>query len=137
MPKPQAGWAYQPRKQPPPTVPAALKREVEQKANAFVATVLKPRFVAPPPENPQFNYLEDLYTKWHGSCLYFCAQYRSAGPHALGGHFETRFARMKYAADGLFVLGFMRYTEKWIDLSAGQTADDCLTAIGDGGLFHP
>ncbi len=135
--KSQKVWGYAPRKQAPPPVPAALKQEVEEKAKALVETVLKPRDVLPPPENPQFNYLEDIYTKWYRSFFYFCAQYRLAGPYALGGHFETKFARMKYSGDGLFELAFMRYTGEWVEVYAGLTLDACLASIRDDAWFHP
>ncbi len=104
MPKSQKRWGYAPpRKSIPPAVPAALKQEVEEKAQTLVEAELKPRFVLPPPENPQFNYIDDLYTKWFRSFFYFCAQYRSAGTNALGGHFETKFARMKYTGLGFSI----------------------------------
>ncbi|MEX1021295.1 MAG: hypothetical protein WDZ49_16660 [Litorilinea sp.] len=134
--KSQKGWVYVPRRPAPPTVPVALKREVEEKANALVEAVLKPRYVSPP-ENPQFNYIEELGTKWYRSSFYFCAQYRSAGPYALGGQFETRFARMKYTGAGLFALAFMRYTGEWVEVYAGLTLDACLASIRDDGWFHP
>ncbi len=92
MPKSQKRWIYAPRKQAPPAVPAALKREVQEKANALVETELKPLHVTPPPEDPQFNYIEDLSTRWRGGFFYFFALYRSAGPGALGGQFESKFA---------------------------------------------
>ena len=50
--KPPYGWVYAPAKAAPPSVPAAMKRTVEEQANALVANVLKPRHVQPPPENP-------------------------------------------------------------------------------------
>jgi hypothetical protein len=135
--KSQKRWVYAPRRQAPPTVPAALKREVEEKANALVEAELKPRYLQPPPENPQFNYIEDLYTKWYGSFFYFCAQYRSAGPYAQGGHFEAKFARMKYTGAGLFNLAFMRHTGKWVEVFEALTLDGCLASIRDDEWFHP
>lgn len=135
--KSQKRWIYAPRRATPPTVPAALKREVEEKANALVETVLKPRHVPPTPENPQFNYIEDLYTKWYRSFFYFCAQYRSAGPYALGGNFEAKFARMRYAGAELFDLAYMRYTGEWIEVYPGLTLDACLACIRDDAWFHP
>jgi hypothetical protein len=140
MPKPAKSrkqWVYAPHKPAPPAVPAALKREVEQKANAMVEAELKPRYVAPPPENPQFNYIEDLSTRWRGSFFYFCALYRSAGPYAVGGQFETKFARMRYAGGELFDLGYMRYTGEWIEVQLGLTLDGCLANIRDNAWFHP
>ena len=85
--KSQKVWVYAPHKQAPPPAPAALKQEVEKKAKALVETVLKPHYVLPPPENPQFNYIEDIYTKWYRSFFYFCGAIPPlAGPYALGGN---------------------------------------------------
>ena len=135
--KPQSGWVYSPPKEAPPPVRPLSSAQVEEKANALVATVLKPRFVPPPPEDPQFNYIEDIYTKWYRSYFYFCAQYRSAGPYALGGTFEAKFARLKYAGDGRFDLAFQRHTGEWFDVYAGLTLDECLGSIQSDAWFHP
>ena len=135
--KPRYGWVYAPAKASPPSVPAAMKRTVEERANALVASVLKPRYVQPPPEDPQFNYIEDIVTKWRGSYFYFCAVYRSAGPHALGGQFETKFARMKYTGGSLFDLAYMRHTDAWFELLFGKTLEECLESIESDPWFQP
>jgi len=135
--KSQKGWGSASTKRAQPTMPAALKQEVEEKAKALVDEVLKPRYVLPPPAEPQFNYIEDLYTKWYRSFFYFCAQYRSAGPHAMGGTFETKFARMRYTGAGLFDLAFMRYTDEWVEVYGGLTLDACLESIREDAWFHP
>jgi hypothetical protein len=130
-------WVYAPKKPAPPTVPESFKREVEAKAKALVESVLKPQHVKPPPEDPQFNYIEDIYTKWYRSYFYFCAQYRSAGPYALGGQFEIKFARMEYVGDGLFNLAYMRHTGQWFELFTDLPLDACLANIRDGVWFQP
>ena len=129
-------WAYD-RANAAPAVPAAVKREVEERANALVETVLTPRYVKPPPENPQRNYLESLSTRWRSTYFYFCAQYRSAGPHAIGGHFELKFARMQYMGNGLFNLAYMRHNDQWFEVSIGLPLEACLARIDDDALFHP
>ena len=73
MPQPRKQWVYAPEKPAPPKAPDALKREVETKSNALVESVLKPLHVQPAPEDPQFNYIEDIATKWVRSYFYFCA----------------------------------------------------------------
>lgn len=135
--KPGKTWVYAPRKPPPPPVPLALKREVETKANALVESVLKPMHVQPPPEDPQFNYIEDIGTRWYRSYFYFFSIYRSAGPYALGGQFESKFARMEYIGNGLFNLAYMRYTGQWLELFTELTVDDCLACIRDEPWFQP
>jgi len=137
MPKPKKMWVYAPKKPTPPKMPEALKREVETKANALVESVLKPKHVQPPPENPQRNYIEDIATKWYRSYFYFYALYRSAGPYALGGQFESKFARLTYIGEGRFNLAAMRYTEEWMEIFPDLTLDECLAAVRDDPWFHP
>jgi len=140
MPKtvrPKKTWVYAPKKPTPPKVPEALKHEVETKANALVESVLKPKHVQPPPEDPQFNYIEGIATKWYRSYFYFYAIYRSAGPYALGGTFEAKFARLTYLDGARFSLAFQRYTGEWIEIYPDLTLDECLDAVRDDPWFHP
>lgn len=139
MPKPPKKhakvWVYRPPKPPKPPVPDAIKAEVTAKANELVAIVLKPRYVKPPPENPQFNYIVDLTTKWYRGYFHFSATYRSPGPDALSPSFEAKFARLEYAGSGRFRLAFMRHTGEWIELYTDLALDECLAAIRDDPFF--
>ena len=137
MPQPRKQWVYAPKKPTPPRVPDALKREVETKANALVESVLKPKHVQPPPEDPQFNYIESLYTKWYNSYFYFCARYIVAGPYAMAPSFEDKFARLTYLGGERFSLAAMRHTEEWIELFPDRTLDECLAAVRDDPWFQP
>ena len=102
--KPKKMWVYAPKKPAPPKVPDALKREVETKANALVESVLKPLHVQPPPEDPEFNYIEDLSTKWFRSFFYFYAIYRRRAPMRWVRPFEHKFARLTYLGGDHFNL---------------------------------
>src|SRR6202163_4316702 len=73
MPKEINPWAMYPRKTSTASLPEALKMEVTTKANELIETVLKPRYIQPPPENPQFNYIVDIYGKWYQRYFYLCA----------------------------------------------------------------
>jgi hypothetical protein len=73
-------WVYSP---PKPKVPDAVKVEVETKAMALVNDILKPEHVKPPPKNAKWNYIVDIYTKWHRNYFYFCTKYACPGPNAL------------------------------------------------------
>ena len=59
--KPKKMWTLSPPKPKAPTVPPSLKDEVKAKADHWVETVLKPKYIQPPPENPQFNYLIEAF----------------------------------------------------------------------------
>ena len=104
MPKEINPWAMYPRKTSTSPLPDALKREVTTKANELIETVLKPRYIQPPPENPQFNYIVDVYGRWYHKAFYFCAKYCVPGPNAIVPDFEAKFARMQYAGSQRFHL---------------------------------
>jgi hypothetical protein len=135
--KPKKMWVYAPKKPTPPTVPETLKREVETRGNTLVESVLKPLHVQPVPDDPQFNYIEDIATKWVRSYFYFYALYRSAGPYALGGTFEAKFARLTYLGGDHFSLSAQRHTGEWIEIFPDLTLDECLAAVQDDPWFHP
>ena len=44
--------------------------------------MLKPKFIKPPPKDPKWNYIIDIFTKWHSSFFYFCSTYACPGPNA-------------------------------------------------------
>src|ERR1700676_1150401 len=89
MPREINPWAMYPRKTSTAPLPEALKMEVTTKANELIETVLKPKYVQPPPENPQFNYIVDIYGKWYHKAFYFCAKYCVPGPNAIVPDFEA------------------------------------------------
>lgn len=62
--------------------------------------------------------------------------YRSAGPHVLGGQFETKF-RAVYMGVRLFDLAYMRHTMLWFQLFTGQTLDECLESIESDPMVSP
>jgi len=67
--KPKKAWVYAPKKPPKQKLPDDLKAKVEAQATELVDKVLKPRYVQPPPEEPRFNYITDIWTKWHQSSI--------------------------------------------------------------------
>ncbi|WP_201384483.1 hypothetical protein [Ktedonobacter sp. SOSP1-52] len=135
MRKPPKSWMPSPRKTTSSTLPETLKQEVSTKANMLIETVLKARYIQPPPQKPQFNYVVDVYGKWYHSAFYFCATYHVPYPEAEVSHFEVKFARMRYAGSRLFDLAFMRYTGQWIEPYSAMTVDECLAAVRDDPFF--
>src|SRR5438046_8885752 len=110
MPKEINPWAMYPRKTSTSTLPESLKMEVTTKANELIETELKPKNIQPPPENPQFNYIVNIYGKWYQQAFYFCADYRVAGPNPIEPSFEVKFARMQYAENNRCHLSYIRQT---------------------------
>ncbi len=122
-------WMIRPSRPKKPPIPDSLKVQAEAKAKELVETVLKPRFIQPPPKKPRFNYIIDVTAKWHGSSLYFISTYTCPGPTAISPTFEAKFARMEFVAGSKFSLSFMRHTGKWVVLYDGLSLDECLDAI--------
>ncbi len=137
MPNPKGQWVYDPKKSVSPKVSDALKRKVEMEANALIDTVLKPQHIQPPPEDPQFNYLVDLYGKWRGSYFYFCSQYACPGPNAISPFFDDKFARLEYIGGDHFSLSAMRHNGQWMVIFPDLSLEECLAALCDDPWFHP
>ena len=135
MPRPPKGWHLGPVR--PSRASPAVKKEITASANEIVETVFKPGYLKPPPKKPRFNYIVDIYTKWHRGYLYFCAKYACPGPNAVSPHFEDRFTRITCGAGGRFALAYMRHTGKWQEVYPDLSLDEALPSVRDEILFHP
>ena len=128
-------WVYSPR--PASGVPDMVKEQVTAKANEIIETMFKPQYLKPPPKKPRFNYIVDIYTKWHRHCLYFRAKYACPGPNALSPFFEAGFTRLAYMANGRFNLAYMRHTGKWQEVFTDLSMEEAFDEIRNQPFFHP
>jgi hypothetical protein len=135
MAKPREPWNIRPARKRA-AVTKSLKTEVETKARELIESVLKPRYVEPPPKDQQFNYLVNIEAKWYRNYFYFTATYACPGPNALAPTFEWKFARMEPLGNGTFALYAMRYTGKeWVGVLDALSVDECMKAIQDDPWF--
>src|SRR5262249_17481944 len=130
-------WMVRPSKPKKPSLPESLKALVAVRAKQLVETVLKPKFIEPPPKKPRLNYIIDVDVKWHGSCLYFVSTYACPGLTAISPTFDAKFARVEFVGKNKFNLSFMRHTGKWVVLYEGLSLDECLHAIQSDFWFQP
>jgi hypothetical protein len=131
MARPREPWNMRPAKRRAP-VPASLRTEVETKAMDLIQNVLRARYVKPPKEDEQFNYITGIQAKWFRNNFYFVAS-----PNALSPTFEVKFARMEPLGDGTFALYAMRYTGKeWVGVFDALTVDECMQSIRDDPWFQ-
>ncbi|MFH0825207.1 MAG: hypothetical protein V2B18_20845 [Pseudomonadota bacterium] len=140
MPKSRKVWMYcppKPKKPKKPKVPDSMKAELSRGAQQLIDEKLRPANVKPPPPNPQFNYITDLFTKWYQSYFYFCATYACPFPDAITPTFETRFAGMGYLGQDRFNLAYMRHTGQWVELYPSLMMDECLKSIEEEPHFIP
>lgn len=130
-------WIRRPSRRSKPKVPDTIKQEAEAKARKLIETILKPKHVKSPSGNKHFNYIVDIYSKWHGNYFYFCTKYACTGPNAISPYFEAKFARLEYVGNERFNLSYMRHTEKWWEIYTDLSLDESLTFIRDEPLFLP
>jgi len=135
MAKRRRQWVYSPG--PASGVPDSVKDEIIAKVDEIIETVFKPRYIKPPPKKARFNYIVDIYTKWHKNCLLFRARYACPGPRALSPFFEDSFTRLAYMANERFNLAYMRHTGKWCEVFTGLSMEEAFAAIRDEPFFHP
>jgi hypothetical protein len=129
-------WMAKPVRAKKSAIPDSLKARADAKAKELVATVLKPRFIRPPPKKPRFNYIIDVAARWHGSSLYFISTYACPGPTAISPTFEAKFARMEFVGNSRFSLSFMRHNWKWVVLFDCLSLEECLDAIKNDPWFQ-
>ena len=136
MAKPREPWNIRPTKKRG-SVTVSVKTEVETKARELIETVLKPKYIQPPPEDQRFNYIIDIGAKWYRNHFYFFSTYACPGPNALSPSFESKFARMEYLGNATFALSFMRHTGEWVGIYDALSVEECMKAIQDDSWFVP
>lgn len=137
MAKQRKAWMIRPEKSPKPSIPDALRTELEARAADLIENVLKPRHISPPEKDAKFNYIMDIGTKWYRNYFYFFSTYACPGPNAISPTFESKFVRMEYLGNGTFTLYFMRHTGEWVGIYHTLTLDQSMSAIRDDSWFVP
>lgn len=90
-------------------------------------------------ENPnkEFNYLVDVYSKWHQNYFYLCEKFKSEHPNRLADEFEVKFVRLKFTGKNQFELSYFRHTGQWYFVADGLTLEDCRDMILSNPVFQP
>ena len=109
---------------PKPKVPDEIRKAVDTQA-ALVTAVLKKR-CCKKPVKPQFNWCEDVFTRWHRNALYFVVVMRT--PHGRPPTFERHAARIEHAGEGKFNLA-VPMRRGWNTMKRQSSSDECLKEI--------
>jgi hypothetical protein len=112
------------------------KTEIVAACDKFVADVLKPRFL-PEIRPTKYNYVVNLYGKWHGGRYRFIQRLRSDDPDAIEREFDDSFARIDYIGAGRFDVMWMRHTGTWWRLYHSVSLAEALAAVEQDGHLHP
>ena len=124
---PKRTWLpAKPKSIPKPKVPDELRASIDA-AVAPVIAKLKKRY-RKTPQNPQFNWPEDLFARWHRDALYFVVVMRT--PHGRPPTFETHAARMEHVGGGKFNLA-VPMRRGWNTFKNNATPEECLKEIAE------
>ena len=119
-------FIWQPSKPKPPKkphMPDDLRKTVHAQA-AVVVAKLKKR--SRKPKNPQWNWADDLFTRWHRDALYFVVVMRT--PHGFPPTFETHAARMEHVGNGKFNVA-VPMRRGWNTFLRRASPEECLKEI--------
>ena len=104
---------------------------------AFIANVLRPRFLPEIKPREIGNYPIAIYGKWHGNKYRFITRYRSDDPRSYEPEFEAPFARIDYVGRNCFDLCWHRHTGEWVPMSERISLTEALQSIEDMPHFAP
>jgi hypothetical protein len=129
--KPKRIWQLVPEKKPKPKVPDTTKLLLTEEANKLIETVIKPRYIQPPPTDNDLNYLVDVYSKWYQNYFYLISRYNCPSPKALASSFELKYIRIEYVDENKYNLAYMRHTGQWYEIRQECPMLECLNMAID------
>lgn len=115
---------------------ASEKAAITTQCQAFIDTVLKPRFLPVITPTP-FNYPVDIRGKWHGSKYRFLQRYRSGFAETLGEEFDAPFVRLDWVGRDRFDVQWHRHTGQWFRIHQGLSLEAALNAMENTEILHP
>ena len=133
----QKRWVTAPTRKSNIKISSITKSVIKQKADDFIETYLKPKFIQPPPANENLNYIVDIFSKWHGRYLYICSKYACPSPNVISPFFENGFVRFECISEERYNLSYMRHTEQWQPIEFNLSLEECLIAIKTNPFFQP
>ncbi len=113
----------------------AEKSSIQNQCKPLVEE-FKKQYVQKNPDK-QFNYLTDVYTKWHQHYFYFCEKWKSEHRDRIRDEFEEKFVRLEYTSKDRFKFSYFRHTGQWSLVATDTTLNDCLEMMRSNPNFQP
>ena len=110
-------------------VSADQKAAIKERADTEIVPTLRERYIKPPPDEAQFNYIEAVDTKWYRHYFYFFATYCVPSQNALFPSFESNIARLEYLEKDLFNISYQRHNDQWMTIYSRISLDECFEAV--------
>ena len=128
-------WIYSPKKQPNLKPSESEKEDIQNYFQPLVQD-FKKKCVKKNP-NREFNYVIDVYTKWHQNNFYLCKKYKSEHIDRIADEFEEKVVRLKYVGKDCFDFSYFRHTGQWHLVAARISSKECKEMILSNPNFQP
>lgn len=129
-------WTQRVRTDRPDTPNDAEKQRIIATCEAFIASILKPRFL-PDVRPTEMNYVIDIHGAWAARRYRFMQRYRSGMAHNRSQEFDVPFARIDRMGPDHFDIYWMRHTGKWWRVHVGVTLAEALRILETDPVLHP
>jgi hypothetical protein len=87
--------------------------------------------------NKEYNYVTDIYTKWHRNYFYFCEKNKAEYENRMRDEFETKFVRLEFMAENSFNFSYFRHTGQWHLVAENIPLEKCEEMIKKNPNFQP
>lgn len=135
MAKAKKYWIY-PSRKGSTVKPSQAEKNAVQEYFQPVIEQFKKKHISKNPDKA-FNYLIDIFSKWHQNNFYLCERYKAEHPNRIVDEFETRLVRLKYTGKDQFDLSYFRHTGQWSLVMSSLTLVECKEMILANPLFQP
>jgi hypothetical protein len=128
-------WIYSPKAIADTKLSKFEKDKIQDYFNPMIEG-FKKKYIPKKPDR-RFNYIVDIYSKWHQSYFYLCEKFKSEHPDRMVDEFEVKFVRLGYKGKNKFDLFYFRHTGQWQLVLSDITLDECREMILSNPLFQP
>jgi hypothetical protein len=130
-------WMLSRKPARPAKIDELEKRGIVDACEAFIAKVLKPRFLPEIRSGDRFNYAIDICGDWRAGRYRFMQRYRVGGGPDDGQEFDAPFARLDRLGRDHFAIYWMRHTGEWIPFQSGLTLAEAFELIQTINVLQP
>ncbi len=94
------------------------------------------KFIPKEPDR-KYNYVIDIFSKWHRNFFYLCERFKSEHPDRIADEFESPFVRLEYLDKDSFTFSYLRHTGSWHIVDQRISSNECKDLILSNPNFQP
>jgi len=130
-------WRLSRKPARPAKIDELEKRGMVDACEAFIAKVVRPRFLPEIKPSDRFNYPIDIRGDSRAGRYRFMQRYRVGGGPSDGQEFDAPFARVDRLGQDRFAIYRMRHTGEWMLFQADVTLAEALEFIETVNVLQP